>query len=610
MSTSESNSFEPGNNGSSGDVNDLLLQSPFGRLSEVLDVEALANIFSGVGDAADSNNAENPFASDNPNSESDLAYGGNPFAGDNFWNIFAGGVNPGEEDNPFTSAESPLVSEDNTTSSDNLVPTQNDLSSTDLNNLLQQSPFGPLSEVTGEEGLTNIFSGIGSPSEGSTASSADNNNPPTGSEDSNPFAGGGNPFINTDNLSTSGSSTYHDNNNSITGSGNWIFANGDWQQLIDLNSSSEGNSPFGSDTTLQGAIAYFKGNGLTTDNNSSSSDSNSNLAFNNLPIPINNSEWLTSLADLADPESAASATNNRTIGNGNWHYGSGNEVVGNGNWLFASYNDLLGNGNWYYNNDNATVGNGNWYFGTENATIGNGNWLFANANESIGNGNWYFDDANKTVGNGNWHFGSENATIGNGNWYFGSGNATIGNGNRFSGNDNLVIGNPLANGFKDIGDGKLVIGNSDWTFVTDRNAISDEVDSLLTSSLGNFYNSDADSNQLSQGIDSLIDRVGKDFLSLLGSGWNSESSTTTPSIDINESIFSDREVNTELDISINSLAEQIKQDLLTSLGSGSPSGQTELTQTPEGNLFNSENFLAAFNSDLTNTNLSSVTLAE
>ncbi|MDV2991473.1 MAG: hypothetical protein N4J56_001127 [Chroococcidiopsis sp. SAG 2025] len=602
MSTSESNSFEPENDGSSGDANDLLLQSPFGRLSEVLDVEDLANIFSGVGDAADSSNTENPFAGDNPNSESDLAYGGNPFAGDNFWNIFAGGVNPGAGDNPFTSAESPLASEDNTTSSDNLVPTQNDLSSTDLNNLLQQSPFGPLSEVLGDEGLTTIFSGVGTPPEGSTVSSADSNNPPTGSGDSNPFAGGNNPFINTDSLSTSGSSTYHDNNNSITGSGNWIFVNGDWQQLIDSNSSSEGNSPFGNDTTLQGAIAYFRGNGLTTDNNSSSTDSNSNLAFNNLPIPINNSDWLKSLTDLADSESAASATNNRTIGNGNWHFGSGNEVVGNGNWLFASYNDLLGNGNWYYDNDNATVGNGNWYFGTENATIGNGNWLFANANESIGNGNWYFDDANKTVGNGNWHFGSDNATIGNGNWYFGSGNATIGNSNRFSGNDNLVIGNPLANGFKEIGDGKLVIGNSDWTFVTDRNAISDEVDSLLTSSLGNFYNSDADSNQVSQGIDSLIDRVGKDFLSLLGSGWNSESSTTAPSIDINESIFSDRPANTELDISINSLAEQIKQDLLTSLGSGSPAGQTELTQTTEGNLFNSENFLAAFNSDLTTTN--------
>jgi len=605
MTTSESNSFEPSNNGSSSDINDLLLQSPFGRLSEVLNVEDLANIFSGVGDATNSSN-DNPFAGDNSNLDSDLTYGGNPFAGDNFWNIFADGVNPAQgNNNPFTSADSPLISGD-TTSSNNLVSTENDLSSTELNNLLQQSPFGPLSEVLGTEGLSNIFSGIGSPPEGSTDNPAGSNNPPTDSGDSNPLAGGSNPFVNTDSLTASGSSTYDDNNNSITGSGNWIFADGDWRQLIEPNSSSDGNSPVGGDTSLQGAIAFFKGNDSAANNHESSGDSIltfDNLAFNNLPVPIGNSDWLSSLADLANPESAASATNNRTIGNGNWHYGSKNEVVGNGNWLFADGNDVLGNGNWYYNYDNATVGNGNWYFGIENATIGNGNWLFGNANETIGNGNWYFDEANKTVGNGNWHFGSENATIGNGNWYFGSGNATIGNGNRFSGNDNLIIGNPLANGFSDIGDGKLVIGNSDWTFVSDRDAISDEVDSLLTSSLGNLYSSNAENNQISQGIDSLIDRVGKDFLSLIGSGWTSDPSASTPSIDFNESIFSDREVNIELDISINSLVEQIRQDLLPLLGSGSPSGQTDFTtQNTAGNLFNSENFLASFSSDLTNTN--------
>ena len=590
------NSSTASNNTSNN--SDLLLQSPFGRLSEVLDVEDLANIFSGIGDAANSNNADNPFAGDNSNLDSDLAYGGNPFAGDNFWNIFASGVNPTQGDNPFTSADSPVINGDNTTNSNALVSTQNDLSSTDLNNLLLESPFDPLSEVLGTDGLTNIFSGIGSSPESSAANS---NNPPIDTGDSNPFAGASSSFINTDSLTASGSSTYHDNNNSITGSGNWIFLDRDWQQLIDPNSSGEGNSPFRGDTSLEGAIAFFKDNGSTTDNNSSSSDSNSNLAFNDLPIPINNSDWLTSLADLTDPESAASATNNRTIGNGNWHYGSENEVVGNGNWLFADGNDVLGNGNWYYNYDNATVGNGNWYFGIENATVGNGNWLFANANETIGNGNWYFDEANKTVGNGNWHFGTDNATIGNGNWYFGSGNATIGNGNRFSGNDNLVIGNPLANGFKDIGDGKLIIGNSDWTFVTDRNAISDEVDSLLTSSLGNLYSSDADNNQISQGIDSLIDRVGKDFLSLLSSGWNSDPSVSTPNIDFNESVFSDGEVKSELDISINSLVEQIRQDFLPLLGSSSLSEPIELTQNNEASLFNGDNFLAAFNSDLTTT---------
>ena len=98
---------------------------------------------------------------------------------------------------------------------------------------------------------------------------------------------------------------------------------------------------------------------------------------------------------------------------------------------------------------------------------------------------------------------------------------------------------------------------------------------------------------------SLIDRVGKDFLSLLGSGWTSDPSASTPEIDFNESIFSDRDVNIELDISINSLVEDIRQDLRSLLGSGSPSGQTEFTQNTADNLFNSENFLASFSSDLT-----------
>jgi len=120
--------------------------------------------------------------------------------------------------------------------------------------------------------------------------------------------------------------------------------------------------------------------------------------------------------------------------------------------------------------------------------------------------------------------------------------------------------------------------------------------------LGNFYSSDAENNQISQGIDSLINRVGKDFLSLIGSGWTADPSASTPNIDFNESIFSDREVNIELDISINSLVEQIGQDLLPLLGSSSPSGQTEFTQNTEGSLFNSDNFLASFSSDLTNTN--------
>ncbi|MDZ8104360.1 MAG: hypothetical protein RM338_01865 [Nostoc sp. DedQUE12a] len=74
-----------GNSSSAGD--NPLRNSPFGRLSEVLSDEELSNLFSGVGNGE---NSGNPLGGGGGN----LPYNGNPFAGDNFWNIFAGGVNP------------------------------------------------------------------------------------------------------------------------------------------------------------------------------------------------------------------------------------------------------------------------------------------------------------------------------------------------------------------------------------------------------------------------------------------------------------------------------------------------------------------------------------
>ncbi|WP_414518955.1 hypothetical protein [Nostoc sp. PCC 9305] len=85
--SSSSNSSTSGNNSIS--------QSPFGRLEEVVGKEGVKNLFSGVGNGE---SGSNPFgggaAAGGGGSKPDLAYGGNPFAGDNFWNIFAGGVNP------------------------------------------------------------------------------------------------------------------------------------------------------------------------------------------------------------------------------------------------------------------------------------------------------------------------------------------------------------------------------------------------------------------------------------------------------------------------------------------------------------------------------------
>ena len=82
-----------GSGKSSTNGNNQLGQSPFGRLKEVLSEKDFANLFSGVGDGK---GGGSPFGGGGAGggSQPDLAYGGNPFAGDNFWNIFAGGVNP------------------------------------------------------------------------------------------------------------------------------------------------------------------------------------------------------------------------------------------------------------------------------------------------------------------------------------------------------------------------------------------------------------------------------------------------------------------------------------------------------------------------------------
>ncbi len=69
---------------------------PFTSLLDIPGIDGPEDIF---GNLPESDGAENPFAmgsstSDASTSPSDLSYGGNPFAGDNFWNIFAGGVNP------------------------------------------------------------------------------------------------------------------------------------------------------------------------------------------------------------------------------------------------------------------------------------------------------------------------------------------------------------------------------------------------------------------------------------------------------------------------------------------------------------------------------------
>ncbi|WP_373530374.1 hypothetical protein [Nostoc sp.] len=167
-------------------------------------------------------------------------------------------------------------------------------------------------------------------------------------------------------------------------------------------------------------------------------------------------------------------------------FNEGNAPVGNGNKNFGSDNATIGNLNFNYGTNSATIGNGNWNFNNENATIGNGNWLFGKDNTTLGNGNWYWDNGsnNATLGNGNWHFGSDNATIGNGNWDFGSNNTIIGNGNWV------------------FTSGNQIVGNGKWLVDSDNNT-----NGLELSSQG----IKTDVNNL---IDSLIGRIGQDFLVL------------------------------------------------------------------------------------------------
>ena len=116
----------------SGDLNELLRQSPFGPLLDIQGANGnkltVQDIFGGVG-APGGGNA----FSGSVNLDANSPYGGNPFAGDNFWNTFAGGVNPSKPTNSTASGGfSP--SGGNSTASGGFSPS-GDSSSTPVNPL-------------------------------------------------------------------------------------------------------------------------------------------------------------------------------------------------------------------------------------------------------------------------------------------------------------------------------------------------------------------------------------------------------------------------------------------------------------------------------------------
>ncbi|MEA5504047.1 hypothetical protein VB735_13165 [Halotia wernerae UHCC 0503] len=155
-----------------GDLGELLRTTPFAPLLDIPNVDEKV-IIEGFGNAFGNGGLDNPFpvGSVDP---SDLPYNGNPFAGDNFWNIFAGGQNPTQvsgSGDPLTGGSNPFAGGSNPFAGGS-------------------NPFaGSSNPFAGGE---NPFAGGENPFAGGSNSFASGSNPFAGGE--NPFAGGSNPF--------------------------------------------------------------------------------------------------------------------------------------------------------------------------------------------------------------------------------------------------------------------------------------------------------------------------------------------------------------------------------------------------------------------------------
>jgi hypothetical protein len=99
-------------NPSTGDISELLKTTPFAPLFDIPNVDDQV-IIEGFGNAFGNGGLENPFPVGSGSTDpSGLPYNGNPFAGDNFWNIFAGGQNPtqvGGSGDPLTGGGNPFA---------------------------------------------------------------------------------------------------------------------------------------------------------------------------------------------------------------------------------------------------------------------------------------------------------------------------------------------------------------------------------------------------------------------------------------------------------------------------------------------------------------------
>lgn len=218
--SSEESSNAPENSNSS------LKESPFGPLLQFLSEDELASILTGngSGEAPGSDNSASGELPDNSSSDNS-----NPFAGGANTSIDDNGNTASDTDtsssgmNPFAGGGIPFAGGGNTSSGDN----------TSIGNGNQFA------------GASNPFAGGGIPFAGGGNASSGSN---TSGDASNPFAGASNPFAGTSNNSSGSGNPFAGGSDLFTGGGDNPFAGGGDTSTDDA--TSEGNELAAGDTDL------------------------------------------------------------------------------------------------------------------------------------------------------------------------------------------------------------------------------------------------------------------------------------------------------------------------------------------------------------------------
>jgi hypothetical protein len=522
---SNSNTFDDGisyqgSSSSTTSGNNSLGQSPFGRLSEVTD---LNTIFNGVGSGDENPFADNPlaaqvlFGGDNQggspftnlrtnidNLVGSSTNSANPTGGTVSSNLFAGDDATAGLSDPFApGGVFGIPSEDLSTSvsdssslpliQDSSNSTFQTISSNNSTTVIKSNPFAPVGNVVVGNGQW-ITSNETTPESISLAltsavdqlldsvivklrnrlplSDAGNN-----SSYSNPFEDGNNPFGDGNQPSAPGLVLNASGENPFAGGEN-PFASGE-------NPFASGENPF---TSGENPFAGGENPFTTGENPFAGGGANQQPSFDISQFVFGNDDKLTFLTgDGSVPQLSSSEilkTVQADILSVTKILNSGNLFADGNNTPLQTPSDLLR----LFRNDIFSFNSGvnavnELATGDTSYTEGSNPFLslFAGGSQDKeipfdilnvalegilpfnGKDNVFSTpDGELPIGYGNHDFGIKNATIGNANWDYGNGNATIGNGNWLwdSSTDNATIGN--GNWNLDASHDNTTIGNGNW----------------------------------------------------------------------------------------------------------------------------------------------------